>query len=86
VCIEAKSSVSNLGISPSSSEQLFSIVKDQGFEECYESSFMKLNRSDYYAWENPGKLELVQVDNDNKNEYVIVHNNAFRNAANGCDT
>jgi ribosomal protein S18 acetylase RimI-like enzyme len=86
VCIGAKSPIAKLGIAPHSSKQLSSIISGQGFQYGYEAFFMKLNKSDYSAARDSERLELVPLSDDNKNEYVLIHNNAFRSAPNGADT
>lgn len=85
VCIEAKSSIAKLGIGPYSGEKLHSIIVEQGFRSCYEALSMKLDRNQCSFPSDMGTLDVVLVGEENKNEYVRIHNNAFRNTPNGGD-
>lgn len=86
ICIDAKSPIAKLGIKPTLNNQLYPIIIGEGFQSCYEALIMKLTKNDYFSSKEFSKLEFISVADQNKNEYVRIHNNAFRNAPNGSDT
>lgn len=85
VCTLAKSPSAKLSISPGSSEELPSAIMKQGFQEGYEAYNMKLPGCKCSSQGNMAQLDFVVLENDNMDEYVRIHNNAFRRAPNGGD-
>lgn len=85
VCTDAESPVAKLGIAAVSEEELPSAITEQGFEASYEALNMRLPRCKCLTSSNMKTLEFVTVKDENMEDYVRIHNNAFRRAPNGGD-
>ncbi len=85
VCVDAKSPVAKLGISPVSEEELPLAITELGFKAGYEALNMKLPGCKCLISSSMKGMEFVTLEDDNMEEYVRIHNNAFRRAPNGGD-
>lgn len=86
VCIDCKSPAAKLGVGPVSARELQQVIMEQGFNSCYEALIMKLNLSEPFPCSDMEELSFILLENDNIDEYVRIHNNAFRRTPNGGDT